>query len=104
MAAQRDTIRYAGVSQYDYLLNKVSDMQYNIGMYAAKREAAFVWMGVGLGTSMAISGHNLNADNPKPVLYVIPAAMSIVGIVKLIGAEKYLRNIEISGGGVKIKF
>jgi len=107
MAAQRDTIRYVGgVPQYDYLKlsRQIDAINNNLDMYAAQRRKAFFWMGGSVITSLAVTSINLNAKEPIPALYVIPVAMSIMGIVKLLGADKHLRKVEVTGSGVRVKF
>jgi hypothetical protein len=107
MAAQRDTIRYlGGVPQYDYLKlsRQIDAINNNLDMYAAQRRQAFFWMGGSVITSMAVTGFNLNNNEPYPSLYLIPAAMSIVGIIKLLSADKHLRKVEVTGSGVRVKF
>ncbi len=102
----QDTIRYVGgVPQYDYLklTKKIDAINNNLDMYAAQRRQAVYWLGGSVITSMAVTGYNVS-EEPVTVLYVIPAAMSIVSIVKLIGAEKYLRRIEVTGSSIKIRF
>ena len=106
MAAQYDTLRYVGgVPQYDYqkLSKKIAGLENNLELYAAQRQQAFFWFGGSIITSVAASAYNISVE-PMPVLHVIPITMSIVGVVKLLGAEKYLRRVEVMGSGVRVKF
>lgn len=105
MAAQYDTTSYM-VSQYDFqkLSQKVDGIETNMELYGAQRREAFLWMGGAVFASIGVTAYNLNTDSPQPFLSIIPAAISVVGIVRLLGAEKYLRRVEVTGSGVRVKF
>lgn len=103
LAAQYDTTHY---SQVDLLSKKIDNMQYNLGMYAKQRDIAFGFMGASIASSLAVYGVNSMIDYPQAALYAIPAGFSVIAVIKLIGAEKYLRKagVEVTARGVIVKF
>ena len=105
VAQQQDTIIYR--HEFNQLAAELRDTQHNIALYSRTRREAYAFaLGSVLGT-MAVTGYNMgvtSVDQQIPELYLIPAIVGVVSIVKFISAEKYLKRIEVTAGGVRVKF
>jgi len=94
MAAQ-DTINYVRIqNDYTALSKRMDDMQYNLGMYSAKRRVAYLFAGASVVGYMAVGSYNLNAapEDVEPMLFAVPMITSIVSIINFATAEKWLRK------------